>query len=574
LVARRFSFLAAGVLLVACAPVDAPTGPSIDGAVLLLPQPALIPSAADASAAPINRIRTIVTSAADGAALAADTRDVSPSAAAWTVDVPVPLASGQVEARVHVYLLHVDGGGNESVEFSGRSDPFVLERGEEARPELFLVRGPLANLFTTSISITSTGVTLSVGESATLAATAATSGAEAPTIFWTSLDPSLATVSGATVTAVADGTARIVASAGGFADTLAVVVGPPDTTPPGVISVLPVGGATGVSIGALVSVTFDEEIDPVSVTGASLTLNTAAGLPVAGSVSVGDSTIVFDPLLPLDTLTNYVATLAPGVRDAAGNTRTASFQWSFTTSAQRLSIASSFNATLGALVAIAFDPVTRNLFLYDDFAAGIIEFTTSGTLVTPTIANPGTASNDHDLDFLTETVVIGGTSVAANALLVMNGEDTPLRRVYALDKNTGTILASVTIPMSDPVGLSYHATRNTFFGIDWTRDVVEEIDPATGAVLASFPVAPVGAPGWDTFYGDLEVDQRSGNLILVSSNQPVVRLLSPTGVLLADVDVGFLNVTNMSGIAWDDSTGTAWISTTGGQVLQLVGLAP
>jgi hypothetical protein len=510
----------------------------------------------------------------EGTALAVDVREVSPSATAWAVDLPVQLVGGDNEVVVHVYLLHVDGGGEESIQFSGRSDPFVLRRGEEARPELFLVRGPLANLFATGITITSSAVRLSVGESVTLAATAATTGEDPPTIFWTSLNPSLATVSGPTVTAVADGTARIVASAGAFADSVSIVVGPPDTTPPEVVSVLPAGGATGVSIGAIVSVRFDDLLDPVSVTTTTLELRTAAGVPVTGSVSVGDSTVVFDPSTPLDTLTNYVVTLAPGIRDMAGNTRTASFQWSFTTSAQRLSIASSFNAALGVLVAIAFDPATRNLFIYDDFAVGIIEFTTSGTLVTPTIANPGTASNDHDLDFLPEALVIGGTSVGANALLVMNGEDLPLRRVYAIDKDTGAVLASVTIPMSDPVGLSYHAARNTFFGIDWTRDVVEEIDPATGTVLASFPVAPVGAPAWDTYYGDIEVDQRSGNLILVSSAQPVVRILSPSGVLLADVDVAFLDVTSMSGIAWDDSTATAWISTTGGEVFQLVGLAP
>jgi hypothetical protein len=558
----------------ACVQADGPTSPDArDDALDIAPRFALIPSAADAGAAPVSRIRAQVVSAGDGALLVSETRDVSPTAPSWPLTLSVPLQRNGVDAVLFAYLLHVDGEGVESVQFSGRSEPFTL-RQDVLRPELDIVRGPIANLEATSVTIASSSATLLVAETVVLAATATTAGNVAPTIFWTSLDPGVVTIADSTATAVALGTAQVVASAGAFADTVSIVVAPDDVVPPEVIGVVPAGGATGVSVGTLVTVRFDEALDASSVTASSLELRTAAGVPVAGAVTLADSDILFDPAAPLDTLTTYTATLAPGVRDLAGNTRTASFQWSFTTSAQRLSVASSFNPALGLLVAVAFDPVSRNLFLYDDFAPGIIEFTTTGTLVTPTIANPGTAANDHDLDFLTEALVIGGTSVSTNALIVMNGEDTPLRRVYALNKDTGAVLASVTIPMSDPVGLAFHGIRNTFFGIDWTRDVVEELNPANGAVLASFPVTPTGAPAWDTYYGDVEVDQRSGNLILVSSGQPVVRILSPTGAWLADVAVGGLGLTNMSGIAWDDATATAWISTTGGTVHQLVGLAP
>jgi hypothetical protein len=568
--------LLAGVtLLTACARGDVSTGPgSSQDALALAPHFALIPSAADRSAAPIERIRLEVTSVSDGAAHASRTLDVSPTADSWTTTLSVPVAGGELDAVLYAYLLHVDGEGMEAVQFSGRSEPFTLRRNAVLSPQLDIVRGPPANLDATSVSITSRPASLSVGDTVTLAAAATTSGADAPTVFWTSLDTTVVTLSGSRATAVALGTAAVVASAGAFADTLVLLVAPRDGTPPEVVATLPAGGATGVNTGTHVSVTLDGPLDPASVTASSLGLRTAAGVPVAGSVTYANSTIVFDPTAALDTLTTYTATLAPGIRDQAGNVRTASFQWTFTTSAQRLSVASSFNAALGVLVAVAFDPASGNLFLYDDFAAGILEYTPSGTLVTPAVPNPGTASNDYDLDFLPESVNLGGTTVGANSLLVMNGEDLPLRRVYALNKDTGAILAQTTIPMSDPVGLSYHPGRDTFFGIDWTRDVVEELNPATGAVLASFPVAPVGAPAWDTYYGDIEVDQASGRLILVSSAQPIIRIMSTTGIFIADVDVAPLGVANMSGIAWDDANATAWISTTSGDVYRLVGLAP
>jgi hypothetical protein len=572
--AARTALAAALILgIVACVPADGPTSPG-DGPSVVAPRFAFIPSPADGRAGPINRILAVVISAADGAALATRLLDVSPSAPSWTVSVPVPVVDPDVSAVLEIFLTHVDAEGAQTLWFSGRTEPFTLRRGAVLHPELFLVLGPLANLETTSVSILHAPAALAIGEVDLLTASATTSGTLPPLVFWTSLDTAVVRVSLASATGVASGTARVVASAGAFADTAIIVVPPLDGVPPGVVSVLPAGGATGASVGTLVVATFDEPLDPESVSSTSLALRTAAGVPVAGAVTYSQSQIVFDPTAPLDTLTSYTATVAPGIRDLYGNTLTASFQWSFTTSAQRLAVASSFAPGLGVLVGIAFDPAIRDLYLYDDFATSILQYTTAGVAVPPSIPNPGTASNDYDLDFLTEPLTIGGTAVSTNALLVMNGEDTPLRRVYALDEDTGAVLASMTIPMSDPVGLSYHPGRNTFFGVDWVRDVVEELNPATGAVLASFPVAPVGAPAWDVYYGDIDVDTRSGNLILVSSAQPVIRVLSPTGVLVGDVAVGGLGVGEMSGIAWDDATATAWITSTSGGVVSLVGLDP
>ena len=71
------------------------------------------------------------------------------------------------------------------------------------------------------------------------------------------------------------------------------------------------------------------------------------------------------------------------------------------------------------------------------------------------------------------------------------------------------------------VGGTYHAGRDTLFMIDWSSDVIREVNPATGAVLATFPVAPAGSPAFDIFYGDLDVDLATGNLLLVSSSQRV-----------------------------------------------------
>ena len=233
----------------------------------------------------------------------------------------------------------------------------------------------------------------------------------------------------------------------------------------------------------------------------------------------------------------------------------------------------SFNPGIGPLVGIAYDPPSGNLFLYPDFSASILEYTPSGSQVPPDIANSGPGSNDYDLDFTPETVTIGGTPVPANTLLVINAENTGTQTLFALNKDTGAVLASlnVTGASGQKVGGAYHAGRNSLFVLGWNTDIVTEMDPATGALLNSFPVRPGGSPAFDVFFGDLEVNQNSGNLYLVSDNQSTIRELTPTGGFVQDIAVGGLGVTGMSGIAFNDAAGEAFITSTNGTVYHLGG---
>jgi hypothetical protein len=566
----RAARLAAAALLVGCVSSETPAGPAAPGRIAL--QPSLFPSAADAGARSINRIRTTAVSWSDGSVLAVSVFDVSPSDASWRLDITLS-AAGEGDLVVYVYLLHVDGDGVESIEFSGRTDPFAITRGAPATPDVSLVRGPLANLFTTSITVTAVTTPMLVGDNRTLTALVTTSGATPPTLYWTSLDTAVVTVVDSTATAVSHGTARIVASAGTLADTALLVVAPPDALPPTVLATSPPDAAVDVGIFASVSATFDEDLDAATVNTSTFQLRDAAGVPVVGTVSYSDSTATFDPAASLDTLATYTATLTTGVRDAFGNALVTPHTWSFTTTDRPVRVLSSFDPGLGLLVAIGLDPATGNLFLYDDFAASIFEYTPAGTQVAPAIPNPGTASNDHDFDFLLEDTSVGGTVVPAGALLVMNGEITP-RTIYAIEASTGAILATLPTTLPNPVGMSYHTARTTFFAVDWVDDLIRELDPSTGAVLASFPVTPAGAPAWDMYFGDIEVDQETGRLLLVSSSQGTVRVLAATGAFVADHDAGSAGVGSMSGIAWNDLTSTAWLSTTQGIVHHVDGIVP
>ena len=105
-----------------------------------------------------------------------------------------------------------------------------------------------------------------------------------------------------------------------------------DTTAPTVVGASPADGATGVGAGTAVRFSFGEPLDPATVTGAALTLRTAAGAAVAGTVAYDGAAgaAVLTPGAPLGLSTGYTATVQ-GVKDVAGNALASPYTVSFTT---------------------------------------------------------------------------------------------------------------------------------------------------------------------------------------------------------------------------------------------------
>ena len=104
-----------------------------------------------------------------------------------------------------------------------------------------------------------------------------------------------------------------------------------ETTPPTVLSVLPVNNATGVSQSTTISAVFSESINPASVGAGSFTLSDGIDSFVAGSYSVVGQTVTLTPVQPLMAGATYTATLTTGISDLAGNSLAADYVWSFTT---------------------------------------------------------------------------------------------------------------------------------------------------------------------------------------------------------------------------------------------------
>ena len=108
----------------------------------------------------------------------------------------------------------------------------------------------------------------------------------------------------------------------------------PDTTPPTVKSTFPAPNALAGAPNAVVSVTFSEPIDPVTINAQSVTLSKDGTTPVAGTVTYIGTTALFTPTAQLSAGAVYTAAVATGVKDLAGNALAAPSVWNFTTGSQ------------------------------------------------------------------------------------------------------------------------------------------------------------------------------------------------------------------------------------------------
>ena len=107
---------------------------------------------------------------------------------------------------------------------------------------------------------------------------------------------------------------------------------------PKVIQIVPTAGATGVAIDTTVSATFDKEMTPSTISGASFTLTGPGTTAVPGLITYNAAarTATFNPATPTDNLspdTKYTATITADAKDTTGIALASNFAWVFTTAA-------------------------------------------------------------------------------------------------------------------------------------------------------------------------------------------------------------------------------------------------
>jgi hypothetical protein len=294
-------------------------------------------------------------------------------------------------------------------------------------------------------TITSASVTLKQGTVA-VAGTVTYSGVTAT--FTPSAALAANTVyTGTVTTAVKDvaGNAMTATFTSGFTTETAVT----DVIAPTVLSVTPGNNATSVSTGSAVSVTFSELMNASTVTSTTFTLKQGSS-SVAGIVSCSGAGAAFVPSAALAANTVYTGTITTGAKDAAGNSMTANYSWSFTTAVQAdvtaptvVSVIPLSNATSVAVntkptvtfsEAMNGTTITSSTFTLKQgstVVAGTVSYSGTTATFTPSAAFAGGT-------IYTGTVTTGakdaaGNSLAANYTWTFTTVATPVLLSFATD---------------------------------------------------------------------------------------------------------------------------------------------
>jgi hypothetical protein len=216
---------------------------------------------------------------------------------------------------------------------------------------------------------------------------------------------------------------------------------------PIVTNTTPINGATSVALDQLITVTFNEEMNPETINQSSFTLNGTS--QVAGVITYAGKTATFKPSALLSPNTTYTATIKRTVKDLTGNALQTETNWTFSTGLTVTPMVASTdpannenNVVLNKSVSVTF-----NMPMKASSITGTTYTLKQGTTaVAGTVAYSGTTAVFTPAVPLTANTVYTATVSAA----VTNLDNTPLSADYVWKFTTGTIVAP-TVTSTDPI---------------------------------------------------------------------------------------------------------------------------
>lgn len=234
--------------------------------------------------------------------------------------------------------------------------------------------------------------------------------------------------------------------------------------------------AIGVQLNKVISVTFNEEMDPRSITDGSFNLRLMSSTGEAESTVSGTmtydaetNTMSFSPATPLAPNRTYTGTVEPVVKDMLGNVLQAPYIWTFTTGvAPTVIVTSPVNQATG--IALNTDITVKFSTEMDPLTINASSFTikNDSTSIQGVVSyEGGIATFNPSSDLLPATTYTGKISVEAK-----NTDGIPLANVYTWTFNTG---AAPTIISTDPADKVTNVSVNTDINVLFSQDM----DPAT-----------------------------------------------------------------------------------------------
>jgi len=238
---------------------------------------------------------------------------------------------------------------------------------------------------------------------------------------------------------------------------------------PGVISVTPAQGATGVLINTTVTATFSMAMNPASITTSTFTLTGPGGTAVAGAVGYSGSTATFTPSAVLAYATTYTATITTAASSPGGAELIGPYVWSFTTITPPPAVVATVpangatNVPIGQVLSATFSEAMNSATIS---ATTFTLTVTGGAAVTGTVSYSGVVatftpsaslanSTNYTATITTGATSVGGTPLAANYVWKFTTITPPLAVIATVPVNTAT-----GVPISQVLSATFNQAMN------------------------------------------------------------------------------------------------------------------
>lgn len=228
---------------------------------------------------------------------------------------------------------------------------------------------------------------------------------------------------------------------------------------PIVVSTVPANLAINIPLNQVITATFNEKMNPATITDASFTVTGAT--PIAGIVTYSGLTATFTPSSPLPSNTKLTGVVKRSVKDLMGNLPTADYVWTFTTEASptvftdpaNLATEVPLNKVVTAIFSSPMDPLTINATTFTikqgtTVIPGAFSYLGSTASFTPTSAlSPNT--------LYTGTITTGAKTVLG----------TPMTNNYVWTFTTSVPPTVITDPVNNATGVVLNKIVSATFSV-------------------------------------------------------------------------------------------------------------
>ena len=223
---------------------------------------------------------------------------------------------------------------------------------------------------------------------------------------------------------------------------------------PLVVATNPVDGATGILRNVVITATFNEEMNPSTITATTFTV--VGATPVNGTITYSGNTATFTPSSSLDANTTFICKLSTLIKDLNGNALQTDYVWTFSTGLNLLPVVTSTSPINNATGVALNKIVTANFnMIMDPLTVNATTFTLKKgtTTILGTVTYIGTRAT------FTPTVSLSASTLYTATITngVKNTLGTPIANNYVWTFTTGILLEPkviLTDPLNNAIGVS------------------------------------------------------------------------------------------------------------------------